>query len=136
MEQKSLADELCNASAKGNLYEVLLCLKRGAAINGLNSYNRTALQVAMLGNSKLVGALLDRGADPTVRDPIFGLTVLHDAAREGFEDTVRVLLDHGADVNVTDDRGYLPLHLADMYGHKSVVKLLNRRTALPQSTDG
>uniref|UniRef100_A0A3B4BG11 Uncharacterized protein n=1 Tax=Periophthalmus magnuspinnatus TaxID=409849 RepID=A0A3B4BG11_9GOBI len=128
MAQKSLEDQLCNAAANGNLSEVLLCLERGAAINGLNSYSRNALQVAMLGHSKLVGELLRAGADPSVRDPVCGLTVLHDAAREGFEDTVRVLLDHGADLNVTDDRGYLPLHLADMKGHKGVVELLIGRT--------
>ncbi|XP_072294170.1 cyclin-dependent kinase 4 inhibitor C [Eucyclogobius newberryi] len=133
MAQKSIEDELCDASAKGNLIEVMLCLERGAAINGLNSYNRTALQVVMLGNSALVAALLCAGANHTLRDGVCGLTVIHDAAREGFEETVRVLLEYGADANVKDDRGNLPLHLAAIKGHASVVKLLFEHTALHQS---
>lgn len=41
-----LVDKLCNASAKGDLSKVLLLLQDGAAVNGLNTYNRTALQVS------------------------------------------------------------------------------------------
>lgn len=89
----------------------------------------------MLGNEGLVAALLRLGANPAVRDPILGLTVIHDAAREGYEETVRVLLEHGVDVNVTDKKGNLPLHLAAMKGHLSVVKLLIERTALPQTAN-
>lgn len=41
------ADNLCKASARGNLPEVLLLLQNGADVNGFNRYNRTALQVGM-----------------------------------------------------------------------------------------
>ncbi|KAG7266275.1 hypothetical protein CRUP_005890 [Coryphaenoides rupestris] len=71
-------------------------------------------------------------ADPDRRDPRRGLTVAHDAARDGFGDTVRVLVDCGADVNLVDARGNLPLHLAARGGHTGVVALLMGRTAQPE----
>ncbi|XP_038135248.1 cyclin-dependent kinase 4 inhibitor C-like [Cyprinodon tularosa] len=125
----SLTDALCNASASGNIEKVLLLLQAGANVNGLNRFGRTALQVVKLGHSALVEALLDKGADPNALDPVQHLSVTHDAAREGFVDTVRVLIHHGADVNRVDQHGNLPLHLAEREGHQEVVKLLLEHTA-------
>ncbi|XP_051232623.1 cyclin-dependent kinase 4 inhibitor C isoform X3 [Dicentrarchus labrax] len=133
MADSSVADKLCNASANGNLPEVLFLLENGADINGFNKFNRTALQVVKLGNPALVQALLVAGADPSVRDPVLSLTVMHDAAREGFADSVRVLVDHGADTNVVDEHGNLPLHLAAKEGHLEVIQLLIGLTANPQA---
>lgn len=69
-------------------------------------------------------ALLQAGADPNVRDPIGGLTVSHDAARDGYLDTLQVLVQNGADVNLLDNDGNLPLHLAAREGHLDVVQYL------------
>lgn len=45
MADMPVADKLCNASAKGNLPEVLSLLRNGTDVNGFNKYNTTALQV-------------------------------------------------------------------------------------------
>lgn len=63
------------------------------------------VQVVKLGDSRVIETLLQAGANPNVPDPSCGLTVTHDAAREGFVDSVRVLLNYGADVNIADERG-------------------------------
>lgn len=55
--------------------------------------------------------LLELGADPNLRS-IEGRTVLHQAVYEQDLDTVMQLLIHAAEVNVTDNRGVCPLHLA------------------------
>ncbi|KAI3368780.1 hypothetical protein L3Q82_025765 [Scortum barcoo] len=155
MADGSLADKLCSASARGNLPEVLFLLQNGADVNGFNTYERTALQlpltlfsfsllilltpfcaqVVMLGSTAVIEALLAAGADPNVRDPTCGLTVMHDAAREGFVESVRVLVDHGADANLTDKKGNLPLHLAAKGGYLDVIQLLIGSTADPQTTN-
>lgn len=88
-----------------------------------------------MGSTAVIKALLVAGADPNVRDPACGLTVMHDAAREGFVDSVRVLADHGADANIVDEQGNLPLHLAARKGHLEVIQLVIGRTANPQKAN-
>ncbi|KAM9831750.1 cyclin-dependent kinase 4 inhibitor C [Neosynchiropus ocellatus] len=132
MDQVPLQRELCRASANGNLFQVMFLLGSGAEASGLNEQGRTALQVAMLDSTGVVEILLFAGANPNRPDPGLGHTVLHDAARGGFLDTVRLLLDHGAEVNVRDRLGNLPLHLAAREGHMMVVELLIERTFDPR----
>jgi cyclin-dependent kinase inhibitor 2C len=77
-----------------------------------------------LGNPAIAEALLRANANPNVRDHVRGLTITHDAARDGYADTLHVLMDHGADVNLLDNDGNLPLHLAAREGYLDVVQLL------------
>lgn len=58
------------------------------------------------------------------RAPIDGRTPLMYAAGEGYADTVRVLLDLGADPNSRTDQGLCPLLEAVEAGHTSVVRVL------------
>uniref|UniRef100_H2S3X8 Cyclin-dependent kinase inhibitor 2C (p18, inhibits CDK4) n=1 Tax=Takifugu rubripes TaxID=31033 RepID=H2S3X8_TAKRU len=120
-----LEDLLCNASASGNRNEVTRLLQKGADVNGFNQFNRTALQTS---DAALILQLLQAGANPDVADPACGLTLLHDTSREGFDDSVRVLLEHGADANRVDVKGNLPLHVAAREGHLKVVQLLIGKT--------
>lgn len=57
-----------------------------------------------------------------------GTSALHEAARNGHVDMLRVMLEKGADVNLTQDApadaGNTPLHIACIYGNADVVKLL------------
>ena len=94
------------------------------------------MQVVKFGNAALVEALLAAGAVTNIRDPVLGLTVMHDAARAGFVDSVRVLVEHGADINLVDDKGNLPLHLAAKEGNLEVIQLLIGQTANPQTANG
>ncbi|XP_030583975.1 cyclin-dependent kinase 4 inhibitor C [Archocentrus centrarchus] len=126
---------LCNASASGKIPDILYLLQNGAQVNGLNEFNRTAIQVVMLGSIKSIEILLNAGANPNVRDPSCGLTVTHDAAREGFLDSVSILIKGGADVNIADNKGNLPLHLAAGEGHLEVAKLLIGFTEKPKKTN-
>ena len=55
-----------------------------------------------------------------------GETALHAAARNGHLDVVRLLLDSGAQKNVTSKAGATALHVAAQKGHSQVVQLLGR----------
>lgn len=51
----SLEDQLCNASASGNLADVKRLLQNGADVNGFNKFNRTALQVSVTDFQMCIG---------------------------------------------------------------------------------
>lgn len=53
-----------------------------------------------------------------------GQTALHIAAKEGFEDMVKLLIDNKADINKEDKKSNTPLHYAVNKGYRKIVKIL------------
>jgi ankyrin len=56
--------------------------------------------------------LLAAGADINAKERTRGLTPLHEASRWGWNDVVRFLVDNGADLLATDNRGLTPIDSA------------------------
>ena len=89
-----------------------LAAKSTATASPVVPYDRTPLHIAALwGDVEIVEVLLERGADPNVKDDN-GQTPLHIAAQEGHVDVVRVLLERGADPRIADNGGHIPLDYA------------------------
>lgn len=78
----------------------------------------------MMGSTPVARVLLESGADPNVADTSTGATPLHDAARTGFVDTVRLLVQFLADPQAQDHRDCRPVDVAKEQGHTAVVAFL------------
>ncbi|XP_030289212.1 cyclin-dependent kinase 4 inhibitor B [Sparus aurata] len=120
----TLEDDLTTAAATGNTADVEDLLRAGAEVNGPNCFGRTALQVMMMGSTPVAKVLLNHGADPNVADSSTGTTPLHDAARTGYLDTVRLLVEYQADPQARDNANCRPVDLAAEHGHADVVAFL------------
>ncbi|XP_062984613.1 cyclin-dependent kinase 4 inhibitor B-like [Elgaria multicarinata webbii] len=81
-------------------------------------------QVMKLGSPRVAELLLQSGADPNRPDPSTGCLPVHDAAREGFLDTLQVLELGGARLDLPDHEGRLPIDLAAECGQNHVVTYL------------
>ena len=79
--------------------------------------------------------LLDKGADPNVKDVKNQRTPLHWAARFGKSHCLKLLLDKNVNINEVDLWGMTPLHLAARDGHEECVKLLLDANADPIAVD-
>ncbi|XP_075433565.1 cyclin-dependent kinase 4 inhibitor D isoform X2 [Ascaphus truei] len=130
LQETSAGDRLTRAAAQGDVSEVKRLLYQELIHpDCLNRFGKTALQVMMFGCTPIAAELLKQGASPNIQDS-YGTSPAHDAARCGFLDTLRVLADHGADLNSPDASGSLPIHLALREGHPPVVAYLTPRSDL------
>lgn len=81
------------------------------------------LQAAVRENQPLeVKALLESGADPDTEEA-FG-AVLFIALLRNFTDVAKLLVEAGADVNITDHKGWTPLHWAARIGDQDLFMLI------------
>ena len=110
-----LEKELLEASQKGETENVRRIMSIGLVdVNNMrrNIPHWTILgMAATCGHKDVVELLLDKGADPNMKNPN-GLTPLHRAAYHGKLDLVKMLLDNGAEPNRVDSDGRTPLHWA------------------------
>ena len=79
--------------------------------------------------------LLSAGANPNTQTGDDGLTALMQAAADGYEKGIEVLLKAGADVSIQDSNGLTALHCAAEYGHLAVCKTLLASGAQVSVTD-
>ncbi|KAM9207311.1 cyclin-dependent kinase inhibitor 2A-like isoform 1-T1 [Dugong dugon] len=87
----------------------------------------------MMGSTPVAELLLLHGAEPNCGDPVTLTRPVHDAAREGFLDTLMVLHRAGARLDVRDAWGRLPVDLAEEQGHRDVARYLR---AAAEETEG
>ncbi len=91
------------------------------------------LNAAAAGDIEKVSLLLKQGHLPNEAIPIIGIRPLTLAAAYGHADVVRVLLEHGAEVNAEDFTGWTALHAGSFTGDSETVSLLLDRGAVSRS---
>lgn len=122
---------------------VLWCLLLAPVVSIAAGELHDAVRAA---DNATIETLLVGGVDVNESDFVFG-TALHVAVSEGSTEIVKVLLDHGADVEaVSEQQGSRSMHLAAEFGYASVLGLLldhgadieaqdqNQRTPLLRAT--
>jgi ankyrin repeat protein len=77
----------------------------------------------------VLALLLKHGARTEVKSLHLGQTPLLCASINGNTEAIRVLLDHGADINASDNEGCTALHCAAHCGNHEAVKLLVEKGA-------
>src|SRR5579862_1182397 len=147
---------LMSAARAGNPEAVKLLLDKGAEINAKESWRgQTALMWAVAENHpSVVQVLVDHGADVNIVSSVFdfsgmkpkpgdvpmhfprgGFTALLFAARGGFTECAKILLDHGADIKAADPDGTSALVLAIINGHYDTAAFLIDKGADPNQAD-
>lgn len=92
---------------------VKLLLKCGADINVVNHQGETVVYLAISrDNGAMISTLINAGADINRTPKTNGDTPIHKAAKEGAVNAVKVLLDAGANTEITDFHGNRPLRVA------------------------
>jgi uncharacterized protein len=110
----------------GHLDSAEYLMRAGAPVN---AQSRNRLKAAPIQSAtaakhhKIVKMLLERGADPNVREQK-GYTPLHAAAQNGDEEMIRILLFGGADLTIKGRDGRTPMDVAIEEGHEKATLLL------------
>ena len=125
-DHNHLATPLFCSAVADNTNGLKLLLEHGSNINaGLQEYGVSALHCAVRANNiENVRHLLEMGAEPNSVQ-LFSETPLHTAASMGYEECVRLLIDHGASLEVAmGTMKMTALHLAAQDGNTESVQYL------------
>jgi ankyrin repeat protein len=143
--RRAASRELLKAAERKDFERVRALAASGKAdVNAKNDHGWTALTFAVMADDiGTVRLLLERGADPNTRENDSGSvdigngvralqngnSVLHSARNA---EIARLLLDYGADVNVTNRNGFRAIH----FSSADKTKLLLERGADPNARQG
>jgi ankyrin repeat protein len=138
-----LANTLPIAVAEGFVEIARLLLESGACVderyNGMEFEESTAptplLLAVIYGHAKLVQILIENKADVNIKANLLlakapeflhysNIVPLHYAAADGDINTVKLLLENGAEIDIQNALGETPLSFAVQRGHNEVVGLL------------
>ncbi|XP_039017761.1 putative E3 ubiquitin-protein ligase XBAT35 isoform X2 [Hibiscus syriacus] len=132
-QQQSKDELLYNQVNYGNSEGIKSLVSEGAGLEWIDREGKTPLILACL-NPQLFDVaktLIELGANANAYRPgRFGGTPLHHAAKRGLENTVKLLLSHGANPLVMNYGCQTPLEVARVKGNVNVVRAIEDHTCL------
>ena len=114
---------LMMAATYGNLESMKILIDAGAKVNAANEFGATALLWCAADQAK-VQLLLAHGADVNTQSKQGRTPLLIAAGTNGNSNTVRMLLEKGANPAAADNTGATPLQMAAMAGDTASIRLL------------
>ncbi len=127
--EKDESHSLRDAIQGGDIEAAELLIKSGANVNYNYERNSTPLHIAIgYEQFKIARLLINNGANVNAKTENHGkddLTPMHLAIFANTPEFIELLASHGALINEREStEGYTPLHLAALYGNKSVMQAL------------
>uniref|UniRef100_A0A6C0ED74 Uncharacterized protein n=1 Tax=viral metagenome TaxID=1070528 RepID=A0A6C0ED74_9ZZZZ len=121
-----------------NLEIVKILVKNGAETTIIDNNGDSYLALACHnGNTEIVKILLENGASSVINEAdIGGLTPLLYATKRKHFDIIKLLVEHGADVNIQNKEGFTPLINSILYEDKKSVELLLKSGANVEQKKG
>ena len=117
------------AAAKGHADVVKQLLERDADANCRDTYEWTPLmRASYAGYNDAVKRLLEHPDTHINSQDENGATALHHAATNGHYDTVELLLNYGASLEIADTFGHTAFDRAKAAQHDAILDLLNRQS--------
>jgi ankyrin repeat protein len=86
---------------------------------------------AATGNNKVLKLILDKGVSPNFQNPLTDKSLLDAAAEFNWTNTVDLLIQRRAQLDVVDNSGFSPIHTAALRGSAEVLELLLKHKADP-----
>lgn len=120
------------AAYLGNIPITDLLVKSGANVNAINIYGDSPLLKS--DRPAITAKLVNAGGRPALENKS-GLSPLLRCVQKGQTDSVKLLLDKGANLEADDERGRAPLAIAAMAGHLDTLELLLERGAKLEALD-
>ncbi len=123
-------NELAYAAARGDTKRVVVLLSTPTQAQPQSPQTKSL--IAQLRKLLASYAILPPMIPPQINinhPDSHGMTALHWAAAQGYNDIIKLLLDFGANINPQNAQGNTPLHLAARNGNLSTVRLLLARGA-------
>lgn len=118
------------AASHNDVTAIEALLERGANVNERGAHGITPIaSAARCGALGAICSLAKHGAGTNLRSGVNGWTPLQHAIHKHQLESVRALLDRGADVNGRGQDGATALMMASAYGYTGIVQLLLDRGA-------
>jgi len=113
----------------------MLLIENGADIFDFDDEGVSVFDIAIIyDNIDIVNYLIEQGKDVNQTSRKSGFTALMGAACYGREEIVKILLQHGANQNVRDSKGFSAIDFARKMNKKSILAFFDYDENIPKNT--